>query len=603
MRGLITGKLMRCRRLTYQLSQFLCVILMTGQPVLCQDLPDGDLRSTLLAAFEDPPEEIMLHTDRNLYLAGEEILVHAWCRNTADGRISTLSKALYLELTGPDDQAVVRQVIPLEAGNASGRLKIPVTSLTQEYYLRAYTKWMRNYGPGCFAGRDIVIVNPYQDVMVSGASDSVMAPETGVIEQAETFPREILLKVDAASGKYKIREEVLLEISLHNLQDQPVAGKLGIAVVKSGTFSFGAPGHRDPTDWHAQTDGKAHLPETGGVRISGQVIDRRSGKGAAGVAVYMVIRDDIPHVKRSLGDSLGKFSFLSRERYPDPEIMVYPTLASGVYEITMDPQFEPEMPRHEMPEPGFDTAQISLLETMFVNVQVQDRYGKSTGSEKPEAVPAGKVFYSEPDETVVLENFVELPNMEEVFREIIRGVLVLGSTRTKSLQVIDQVSNRTLGPEPCILVNGLPVDNQQMIFDIPPSQVEKIHVVKSRYLLGNWLMDGIIDIQTFDQDFGEISFPGFENPASLRLFGESMDSPVPDKIMADLPVEGEIPEGRIPDFRHVLFWNPGLANGGDGKIQVHFPASDDTGSYDIIVWGLSHDGRYGRSITKMEIRE
>ena len=133
---------------------------------------------------------------------------------------------------------------------------------------------------------------------------------------------------------------------------------------------------------------------------------------------------------------------------------------------------------------------------MFVAKQTRELFGMNNSQDVNPPDQNRDLFYTESDGTVWLADFVELPNMEEVLREIVPDVLVLGTTRSRSIQIVDQITNRTLGSNPCILLDGLPVFDQEVVFSLAPQEVIRIDVVKSKFILGEWVMDGILDIQT-----------------------------------------------------------------------------------------------------------
>lgn len=107
-----------------------------------------------------PLEEIILHTDRDLYLAGESI----WFNSTASirngGTGSPLSKVLYVELAGLDNKVFLQLKFKLTGGMCSGRLIIPEEAPTGYYVLRAYTMYLRNFSPEYYCNAGLLVVNP-----------------------------------------------------------------------------------------------------------------------------------------------------------------------------------------------------------------------------------------------------------------------------------------------------------------------------------------------------------------------------------------------------------------------------------------------------------
>lgn len=49
--------------------------------------------------------------------------------------------------------------------------------------------------------------------------------------------------------------------------------------------------------------------------------------------------------------------------------------------------------------------------------------------------------------------------------------------------------------------------------------------------------------------------------------------------------------GRIPDFRNTLYWNPSVKPDKDGRIGIEFWTSDFTTDYEINIQGITSEGK------------
>ena len=139
---------------------FYAVVLLTGFNANCQTGLSGMPDSTVLAG---PVERIRLFTDRTLYCVNESIFFTAdySCNNGADSIL--WSKVLYVELIKWNGVKLANLKLKLDKSGSSASLRIPGDLLSGNYYLRAYTKWMRNFSTNDYAYRLIKIVNPYND--------------------------------------------------------------------------------------------------------------------------------------------------------------------------------------------------------------------------------------------------------------------------------------------------------------------------------------------------------------------------------------------------------------------------------------------------------
>ncbi|HWB28675.1 MAG TPA: hypothetical protein VG738_24550 [Chitinophagaceae bacterium] len=84
-------------------------------------------------------EKIMLQTDRNVYVAGEQIWFKACLVNIITNRLDTMSKNLFVDLVDSADVALDKLVLNAAVLQTSGVINIPDTVKTGYYWLRCYT--------------------------------------------------------------------------------------------------------------------------------------------------------------------------------------------------------------------------------------------------------------------------------------------------------------------------------------------------------------------------------------------------------------------------------------------------------------------------------
>lgn len=102
-------------------------------------------------------ERVYLHLDKPSYGFGDTIWYKAYTVIGQKHQPSALSGVLYVELISPKDSLVTRQSIPLVSGIGWSDIPLPFILKPGSYLLRAYTRWMRNFGVGAFDEQRIVI--------------------------------------------------------------------------------------------------------------------------------------------------------------------------------------------------------------------------------------------------------------------------------------------------------------------------------------------------------------------------------------------------------------------------------------------------------------
>lgn len=176
-------------------------------------------------------EKVYLHTDRNSYVAGENIWYKAYLLSDPNHKPSEISKTIYIELVDPDGKQILQSKLYVENGRANGDLKLPPYLETGRYALRAYTQWMRNWDSEYFFHKSIHILSPTDTFPTSISSSEVWSldffPEGG--DMIEAIPGKIAIKAVNQYGKGKVIEGVI-EDDKGNFISQFTTNHLGMGI-------------------------------------------------------------------------------------------------------------------------------------------------------------------------------------------------------------------------------------------------------------------------------------------------------------------------------------------------------------------------------------
>jgi hypothetical protein len=250
-----------------------------------------------------------------------------------------------------------------------------------------------------------------------------------------------------------------------------------------------------------------------------------------------------------------------------------------------------------LPALHLDEGQAQYIEQLSINKQFRETYKSTDERSKPEVNP-GRIafFYGEPSETVSLERFIKLPVMEEIFREIVKTVIVYRKAGEYKLGVIDGTTTEIIGENPMFLLDGVPVFDHGMILEVDPALIRIIHVVDSKYFIGDLEMDGIIDIRSRQGRFEDFDLPSSTVTYKFQSYAGYDNPPAGIDRIPD-----EATDNHLPDFRSLLYWNPDISTDNEGKAEISFDAADVPGQYRIVVEGISADGYTGISAKEIEI--
>ena len=99
-----------------------------------------------------PQEKAYLHFDNTGYFIGETVRFKAYVVDCSLDSLSRLSSVLYVELVSPGGDVLDTRKIRLENGLGAGDIKLDNVLTSGFYEIRAYTRWMVNWGSeACFS--------------------------------------------------------------------------------------------------------------------------------------------------------------------------------------------------------------------------------------------------------------------------------------------------------------------------------------------------------------------------------------------------------------------------------------------------------------------
>lgn len=101
-----------------------------------------------------PQEKVSLHFDNTSYYQGDDIWFQCYVVTSGRNRPTPLSKTLYVELLNPGGETIATQILPIRNGRCHGNFSLKQLPFYAGFYeVRAYTKYMLNFGEDCIFSR------------------------------------------------------------------------------------------------------------------------------------------------------------------------------------------------------------------------------------------------------------------------------------------------------------------------------------------------------------------------------------------------------------------------------------------------------------------
>ena len=110
--------------------------------------------------FELPRESLFLHTNKTLYMSGEEIWFTAYAFDRRSNLSSKATTNIYVDLYDNTGKQIDKKLFLAKDGIASGNFSIDPMLNSGDYYLKTYTNWMKNFVEDDSFIQKITVIKP-----------------------------------------------------------------------------------------------------------------------------------------------------------------------------------------------------------------------------------------------------------------------------------------------------------------------------------------------------------------------------------------------------------------------------------------------------------
>jgi hypothetical protein len=529
-------------------------------------------------------EKVYLHTDKPYYYAGDQLYFKGYFAYGNPYLRDELSKVLYVELINENRDFVVEKKFPIRDGIVVGDFYLPDTLSGEKYFIRAYTNWMRNYGPNQY------FLQPLSVLSLNQAVDP---------RQAESkWPVKGLSLEASKSTALGPREKVDLVISTKSPGGTALSSTLSISVrdaksnvpIKPATTMAGALGLESvPENLGLE---RFSYPIEKSLSEEGKVLDDK-GKGTAAQITAFV--NDFQGMINLETSNEGKFTLEEMEFYGPMKLAFAATDKKGKsldkielieklkapVALPSNPVF-PETNRLQNPiRSAFSSDEIAEeLDLILVEdkaISSQAIYGR------PNFVISGDQLAKTGNNSDLVSSLAaQIPGMR---------VTLVGATGQQQVRLRGGSASVFGSMEPIVMVNGTIMGNTgastsaDNLRSINPFNIDRIEVVTRMVpMLGDQGRNGVISVFLKE---GQSSLSGLGGKGNFKEFIIEGFQPVSNFYEVDYSVENN---PNIPDQRQTLFWSPYLVTDDSGKVKLSFYTNDQPGSIVVEVRGMTGDG-------------
>lgn len=540
--------------------------------------------SMRLSSLDGKPEEkISLFTDRSIYITGEQIQFSASIYDSESTTTSVESLILYCELVTPDGSIIANYKYLFTNSIAEGCLKIPGDLLTGVYYVRAYTKLMRTYGPQFYEYRQIRIINP-DKLEVLSIENGRDIQEQQFTQVSENEINDLLL-VSFEKSAYAPRDTI-------SLSYKQVNGSSGR--IKSMCLSIVPENSKSPVLLQSTTaktfiTGKEYYPETRGLSLAGKLTEANSAVPVIDKKVNLSVIGQGRDFMVARSDTAGRFFFALPDYYGTRDLFLCAEKTpSKAVKIWVDNDFCTAPFRLPSPEFSLTEQERATVLAMVQNIQISSHF---QDSKKPDSLASNEkmiAFYGKPTTILYIDKYIQLPSLEEYFNELPSQVKVRKRKGESYFAV--QGSTEVSIYDPLVLIDWVAVDEPAKILAVSPQNIARIEVVNEDYVKGAEIYGGIISIISRKGDFAGVDLP------STGIF-------VKYNMLADTKYvkKSNYTPANQPDARNTILWKPAFTEQKTQYEKIIFTAPDTPGKYNAIFEGVTTDGKIFSVTVEFEV--
>ena len=535
-------------------------------------------------------ERTYLSTDRDVYVAGETIWYSAFCLDAAKGIFSPVSNVAYVELHNAETM-VASGKVALTGGRGAGRLAIPAALPTGNYRLVVYTaqnKAEKDYDFMGLASKTVSVFNVFSGERVKEGVEVVEPEEYENLLESRVKPgmtNTVMPGYDPASLAVVWRDGVL---EVTNRGGTEASFSLSV------THDDGFASNGNP----AIADFMAQLRQTGPRQFDNTVLPEYEGE---------IIHGHVSGFSEEMMPKLaGKFAFIST-----------PSNKSDVYTSVIDPNgrvafftgniygsreyiceiedIDPSLNCHIELESPFVNAKVEAPEKLRMSTSLQEplrmrsiamqieRHFTADTLLDPLNVQRSSLF-GEREIVYHLDDYTRFTTMEEVLIEFVTEMRARRrNDGSRDIQIrLDNSTQQFFSTMPTLmLLDGVPVFDQQKIMDYDPLLVESIHIYPQTYYIGSRSFEGIANFVTYKHNL-----PGFQFGNNVRVIdfqGVSWPTAFTGEALRE--------EEGYPDYRQTIYWHPLLKLAPGQTMEIPCKMPDYQGLFKVSLEGLSADGK------------
>jgi hypothetical protein len=505
-------------------------------------------------------EKVYLIPDRTSCASGDTIWFSTVVFSSTEP--GDTGNVVHVQLDKLNGKHIARVSIVSQGLTGEGFLPVPDSLSTGVYVLKAFTNFQTADKSALVNQRLLTVYNRFDTEI-----GSIDFPEIKTLPVDKIEGIEIIRNKDEAEASSLAFTINLSEDIRNNVEEMIITARIKDPL--SETFS----GELPPTTIKNNDIPYMPIHEKNGLLIKGKILSNLDGSEVEGATVMLSISDTLPYFDYCISDSLGRFYFYLRNAYGTGNLVVQ--------ELSNDPgknRIEFYENFIETPAISASTRILDIDKKSFAEAIVKaayfEKFFKSYTTLSNDTFSLTSdfkyPFYGKPSESFFPELFIDLPDFQEIAREILRGVQYRKRKDQVSIRLFDYGTQNIFSNEPFKLLDGVPVFDPDIFTNMGTKDIKKVDAVFYKHYFGDLHFDGVLAVYTHQP-----SVTWVENQEGVELIRFECLQPKLKWNFVNTPNKTR----NTPDFKRVLFRQKWKTPGASETIR--FSPSDMRG--DIVL--------------------
>ncbi len=547
-----------------------------------------------LRAAEIHCGRVVVFTDRDIYIAGEQLLFTLHINGESGGQTSASGEIVYLLLRDSRQGPVAKVCMKTAGGMAYGSISLPDTLATGYYQLVAFTNRLRNCGEDCYFSKELIIANLFDRELkaLSDANPAQVTAEGPVVDKMQQ-PAQSLFSIRGLKKTYAQGEEISFSLAGNSSSGNLPA--ITVSVAEEEPWQGKISGYNFGQSCSSRSTQMEFLPETRGQIISGKVTDKATHAGIENCCVLLSAKDTAVNLQYAFTGSNGMFRFRLNDYYQQKDIVIQ--LLDSVPGQKPVIELEDRFALSDAFVPaagGISAAVAEYIRRSQDIVRVQRAYRQAPQMQAVEKTAGNNLrpaLYYKPDQQVFPGAYESLSDFSEITKELLPTVRTRKTASGTTLEVVDKVQQGFFSKNAALFIDGIYRRDNREVLPMGSDRIRRIEVVNEQRVYGTLTFPGILAVFTNDSAIA----PATDQSSKLfRVEPYSANS---------VQQQQEIPRNTtLPDFRQLLYWQPVIKAGQAGSYDIKFRASQHTGTFILSIRGTGADGEIIQKEQRFSIR-